>query len=139
VSAVRELRCPGTPACLDAVQDALELLWADAPGVDGTDRVLFETALVEIVGNIVEHARTTSGDAVSLALTLSVDAGSVRARLQDDGGWPPQEADPATARMPADELAESGRGLAMASAVAEVHHTRRSAGNVWTVVRHRTG
>ena len=139
VVAARELRCPATPACLDAVQDALGRLWTDAPGVEGTDRILFETALVEIVGNLVEHARTASGDPVSLDLTLSVDAGAVRARLRDDGGWPPPDADPAMARLPLDELAEGGRGLAMASAVADVRHTRLVEGNVWTVVRHRGG
>lgn len=136
---VRDLRCPGTPECFDAVSDELGRLWTDAPQVDATDRMLFETALIEIVGNLVEHARTPLGDPVDLDLQLAVDPATVRARLQDNGVWPPMEAtDMAGAGMPEDELAEGGRGLAMATALAEIKHIRIEDGNIWTVVRTRT-
>lgn len=136
---VRDLRCPGTPDCFDTVSDELGRLWTDAPQVDATDRMLFETALIEIVGNLVEHARTAVGGPVDLDLQLAVDPATVRARLQDNGVWPPPEAtDMSGASLPDDELAESGRGLAMATALAEVNYTRIEDGNIWTVVRHRT-
>lgn len=135
----RDLRCACTAACFDVVQDELARLWTDAPDVTSTDRMLFETALVEIVGNLVEHARTPAGDPVDLDLKLAVEPQSVRAHMQDNGVWPPGEAtDIDAARLPDDELAEGGRGLAMAGAFAEVVHTRIAGGNVWTVVRRRT-
>lgn len=138
MTAVRELRCTGTPEFFDIVQDALAGLWTDAPDVGTGDRMLFETALVEIVGNLVEHARTSAGNPVNIALELAVEPLTVRARMQDDGQWPPSEAtDISGAALPQDELAEGGRGLAMAAALAEVTYTRVVGGNVWTVVRHR--
>lgn len=139
MTAARELRCAGTPAFLDAVHDALTALWTAAPDVGDLDRMLFETALVEIVGNLVEHARTAAGEPVDVGLELAVEPLRVCARLQDDGEWPPPEAtDVSGAALPDDELAEGGRGLAMAAALAEVSHTRIAGGNVWTVVRHRS-
>ena len=131
----RSLRYPGTPTCLDVVQDALGRLWLDAPDVAGTDRMLFETALVEIVGNLVEHARQSDGRPVDVEMQLLVHPDRIEARLADNGGAPP--ADPAAAVLPADDLAESGRGLALAAAVADLEHIRSEGGNRWTVVRRR--
>jgi serine/threonine-protein kinase RsbW len=137
-----ELRCTATPACLDLVQDALAELWkaaAEQPGTDvgDIDRMLFETALIEILGNIVEHGRTPAGGAVEVDVELEVHADRVVAVLRDDGVEPP--VDLAGASLPEDELAEDGRGFALAGAVAEVTHSREAGGNVWGVVRHRTG
>ncbi|GAA4682989.1 hypothetical protein GCM10023215_16510 [Pseudonocardia yuanmonensis] len=131
----RSLRYPGTPPCLDVVQDALGRLWADAPGVAETDRMLFETALIEIVGNLVEHARRADGRPVDVEMQILVHPDRIEALLEDNGGAPP--VDPADAALPADELAESGRGLALAAAVADLGHVRFEGGNRWTVVRHR--
>ena len=134
---VRDLRCAGTTACLDVIQDALSGLWVDAPDVDGTDRMLFETALVEIVGNLVEHARTPAGTPVTITAQVAVHPDRVEARLTDDGIAPPLDL---TVDTPAaDEMAEGGRGLALARAVAEVLHDRGPEGNVWTVTRRRAG
>lgn len=46
---VRDLRCTATMACFDQVHDALAGLSDDARDVDSADRMLFETALVEII------------------------------------------------------------------------------------------
>ncbi len=132
----RDLRYPGTPTCLDVVQDALAELWTAADGVAEVDRMLFETALVEIVGNLVEHARQTDGRPVDVHLRILVHDDRIEARMEDNGAPPP--VDPAGAVLPADELAEGGRGLALAAAVADLAHVHRAGGNVWTVVRHRT-
>ena len=138
MTAAQELRCAGTPEFLDAVHDLLAALWEGAPDVGAADRMLFETALVEIVGNLVEHARTAEDEPVTVELELAVEPLRGRARLQDDGVWPPPEAtDVSGAVLPEDEMAEDGRGLAMAAALAEVTHARIAGGNVWTVVRHR--
>jgi len=119
------------------IQDALSGLWVDAPDVDGTDRMLFETALVEIVGNLVEHARTPAGTPVTITAQVAVHPDRVEARLTDDGIAPPLDL---TVDTPAaDDMAEGGRGLALARAVAEVLHDRGPEGNVWTVTRRRAG
>ena len=132
----RDVQCTASAACLDAVQDALAELFADAPEVDGRDRMLFETALVEIMGNLVEHARTPADEPVTIDVRVAVHPDRIEAVLLDDGVAPP--VDP-TAIVPVEDLAESGRGLALAHAVSEVtHDCRVGGGNRWTVTRRRT-
>jgi serine/threonine-protein kinase RsbW len=96
----------------------------------------FETALVEIVGNVVEHARRSDGQPVDVHMRIAVHDDRLEARMEDDGA--PSGVDPGTAVLPADDLAESGRGLALAAAVADLEHVRWAGRNVWTVVRRRT-
>jgi serine/threonine-protein kinase RsbW len=131
----RDIRYPGTPTCFDVVHDALAQLWSDARDVDQNDRMLFETALIEIVGNLVEHARRPDGHPVDVHLQVCVHPDRVEARMRDNGA--PAMVDTGTAEMP-DELAEGGRGLALASAVADLRHVRTEDGNTWTIVRHRS-
>jgi serine/threonine-protein kinase RsbW len=135
------LRATAGPELLDTVQDELGRVWAGAPArgagdVDDVDRMLFETALVEVLGNLVEHAHTSVGAAVRVELDLAVHPDRVEATLVDDGVWPP-DAVLDGAALPEDELAESGRGLALAAAAADITHTRVDGGNRWTVVRRR--
>jgi serine/threonine-protein kinase RsbW len=132
----RDIRYPGTPTCFDVVQDALAELWTDAEDVAPTDRMLFETALIEIVGNLVEHARQPDGLPVDVHMQITVHADRVEARMHDNGT--PAHVDSTGAEMP-DELAEGGRGLALAAAVTDLAHVREDDGNTWTVTRHRTG
>ncbi len=132
----RTLRYPGTPSCLDVVQDALAALWQEAPRVGDGDRMSFEIALVEIVGNLVEHARRSDGRPVDVHMRIAVHEDRLEARMEDNGIPPGIVA--TGAALPADELAESGRGLALAAAVADLEHVRHAGGNVWTVVRRRT-
>jgi serine/threonine-protein kinase RsbW len=131
----RAIRYPGTPTCFDVVQDALVELWTDAEDVGPTDRMLFETALIEIVGNLVEHARRSDGQPVDVHMQLLVHPDRVEARMRDDGVPSPVES---AAEMP-DQFAEGGRGLALASAVADLGHVREDDGNTWTIIRHRSG
>lgn len=134
---VRDLRCTATMACFDEVHDALAGLWDNAPDVGGADRMMFETALVEIVGNLVEHARTPDGLPVTIDGHVAVHLDRVEACLTDDGVAPALDlSEPAP---DADDFAEGGRGLALAKAVAEVSHARQGSGNVWTVTRRRSG
>ena len=43
---------------VSAVHEALEELWAETPGIASWDRMSFETALIELTSNIVQHARS---------------------------------------------------------------------------------
>lgn len=125
---VRSIRLPGRVESVDAVGRELADVWRDAPDVSPTDRVRVETALVEVVGNVVEHALAGRGRGEVL-LRLHVSGTEVVAEVADDGTE--LTVDPAAATMP-DAEAVSGRGLAMAVLVTdELHYRRDGEVNRW--------
>jgi len=65
----RTLRGPATPECLDRVHLLLADLLAEVADVADADRIGFETALGELVANVVEHA--TAHGPVRLAVELT--------------------------------------------------------------------
>jgi serine/threonine-protein kinase RsbW len=131
----RSLQVEATPACLDRVHVLLAELLADRPDVLDADRIGFETALAEVVANIVEH--TAAGRRVQLIVRLAAGPDRLDAELRDDG--PPVEVDLAGASLP-DASAEEGRGLALArAAVDDVAYDRDGAANRWRITRRRTG
>jgi serine/threonine-protein kinase RsbW len=124
------LRVPARPEALEQVHALVARLWEQAPGVPVECRTRFETAVVEVAANVVEHA-AAGPRPVQLVLRLSRRDGGVLARFEDDG--PPAEVDLAAVRLPGDD-AESGRGLWLARAAAdELTYTRDAAGNAWSV------
>jgi hypothetical protein len=64
--------------------DLFDSVEATVDEVDPSDRMLFETAVVEIVGNLVEHARTPDGTPVTITAHVAVHPDRVEARLADD-------------------------------------------------------
>ncbi|MBD8506710.1 ATP-binding protein [Hoyosella sp. G463] len=115
------------PDAIDAVHDLLAHLWEIAPGADDTHRMRFETAVAEIAGNIVTHGRDSGTSSFSLAVGIS--DGLLEAHFQDDGTQ--HDLDVASFELPGD-LAESGRGLAIAGALLDELHYRRAPGeNTW--------
>lgn len=125
---------PAGPATLVAMHDALERLWAEAPDVDELLRIRFTTALAEVVGNVVRHGRRDDGSAPQVDACVRAD-GDLRADIRDDGTSFPE---PLAVPEPVDELAESGRGIAMARAVLdELDYAREPGLNRWTLVIHR--
>ena len=119
--------CEG-PDCLERVHAACEALWRDVPDVDGTDRLLFETAVVELVGNAVEHAPGPGGSTVLLG--ASADALWVEVRAPG----PPVEVD-LDAPLPPDD-APSGRGIPLVRRTTDtLTLTREQDVNVWRAVR----
>lgn len=129
-----------TPAAVDEVQDALPGLWDLDGAVTAVDRIRFETALVEVVGNVVEHAYemdSTSGHVPGRALQvrLSLTAATVEGEVSDNGV--PVELDLARVTMPGED-AESGRGLALAlAAVDDLRYERSGGRNRWVLVCRR--
>jgi serine/threonine-protein kinase RsbW len=122
------------PSCLDELHAALDRLWAEAPEVDESQRIRFATALAEVVANVVEHGRTLRGGAPTLTVEVAVRPDRVRADVFDDGVAVGPRASPADV----DELAEAGRGLALAGAVLdELRYVREDAGNRWVLVVRR--
>jgi len=120
------------PAEIARLHELLEQAGAEHPDIDPTDLMLFETAVIEIATNVVEHGRP-EGE-VRWRFTLEVEAHALRAVLRDSGQEMPIDLD---REMP-DEEAEGGRGLALAGAILdEIAHERTDEGNLWRMVRRR--
>ena len=119
------LNVPATPAAIDAVHGLLAR-FLDAHGAGEAACIRFETAAAEVAANLVEHT------AAAFTLTLRRDGPLLAAVFEDDG---PAFADgPAAAVMP-DEWAESGRGLALATALLdELRYERDGPVNRWTLL-----
>ncbi len=118
--------------CLERVHDLVDELWTRVPDVEQSDRHRFETAVIEVAGNIVEHG----GPQVRLRLWLQVHADRVEAQFRDTGR--PVDLASVPDRVQ-DELAEDGRGLALARAAADdITYERTGSTNRWRVTKRRT-
>ena len=127
------LSAPAVPEVLDVVHAMLDQLCAGAGRLDDRDRARFETAVIEILANVVEHAfeqDKTSGRRFDI--TLLADDEQLEATLADNGL--PMALDLSNIALPDDELAESGRGLALATAALdELRYQRVEDRNHWTL------
>jgi serine/threonine-protein kinase RsbW len=98
-----------------------------------TDRILFETAVIEIAGNIAQHA--SGGSPLDFTLHLCVQPDRIEAEFSDRGRRVDVDLD--AVAVP-EGLAESGRGLAMAlAAVDELQYRREGPTNHWRIMRRR--
>ena len=135
-----QVSAPATPDMMDLAHEAIQRLWNANDTVGAVDRLRFETAVVEILGNIIEHAYAQDSHAPAtrrfdLALTVSDD--EVIAEFGDDGR--PVALDLSTVALP-DDYAESGRGLAMAmAAVDDLSYDRIDGRNHWRLSVRRKG
>lgn len=119
---------------VSAVHEALEELWAETPGIASWDRMSFETALIELTSNIVQHARSYRH--IICLVEISVTDDELRAVLNDSGEE--AEVDVASPREMPDEWAEAGRGIPFIQALVTEFDFRRVDGqNVWTIARTR--
>ncbi|CUR55779.1 putative anti-sigma regulatory factor, serine/threonine protein kinase [metagenome] len=121
------------PEGLDDLHDLLENVRASHPDLLAEDLLLFETAVVEIAGNVVEHGRPPGE--VSWTFRMDVRPDRLIGKLSDSGQA--YAAESATFEMPG-ELAETGRGLALAQlALDELTYERADGANHWIMVRNR--
>ncbi|PRY65893.1 serine/threonine-protein kinase RsbW [Glaciihabitans tibetensis] len=121
------------PDEVDVVHVALASLWAQDADVDAMDRMMFETALIELVSNVIEHG--DSQTTINCTLDLAVDESTMKAVLVDTAS--PPRIDLSPREMP-DEFAESGRGLAFIQALVDDFDYRRAGGsNIWTLNKRR--
>ncbi|MFB2583116.1 ATP-binding protein [Herbiconiux sp. P15] len=121
------------PDDVDAVHEFLETVWAANPEVSEHDRMAFETALVELAANVIQHAAGEGG--VTCVLTVNADENGLTASLTDtaDAGGIVL-----VARSMPDELAESGRGIALIQAlVDDLRYERIDERNVWSITKSR--
>ncbi len=128
------------PDSLDLLHQLLERVSGEHPDVSADDLMMFETAIIEIAGNVVEHGRPVGK--VVYEFGLDVLPGSLEGELIDNG-QAFSHLDGADlvdgARLPDDHMDETGRGLFLAVAVLdELHYTRTGGRNVWRMVRKRS-
>jgi serine/threonine-protein kinase RsbW len=129
----RSLTLQSPPDDVDAVHELVAGLWDDRPDVGALDRMAFETALVELASNVIEHA--DDGQGVTCTVSVTVDDGVMSARLRD--GSEPGDFRLSPREMPGVD-AESGRGLAMVQMLCDELTSERVDGeNVWSVRRTR--
>ena len=122
----------GGPGCLERVHTALGELWDEAPGIGDVDRLLFETAVVELVGNTVEHVT----GAVCSTVLLAASANALWVEVRSPG--PPVEID-LDPPLPPDDSG-SGRGIPLVRRTTdELTLTREDGVNVWRAVRSISG
>jgi serine/threonine-protein kinase RsbW len=123
------------PDLLERTHDEVARLWERHPDVGTADRRRFESGLIEVVGNVVQHGY--AGRPGPLLVELDVTAAALDAVVWDNGLAP--SIDLAQVTMP-DPLAESGRGLALALAsVDALTHERVHDRNRWSLHCDRAG
>jgi serine/threonine-protein kinase RsbW len=122
------------PDDVDNVHRFLETVWASDPGVESTDRMAFETAIIELASNVIQHA--DGGGGITWYLTVSCTPDTLTAVLYDGGVSAEVALDDRT--LP-DPLSESGRGLTFVQMLVDTLEYRRSErGNEWSISKRRS-
>ncbi|WP_210480120.1 ATP-binding protein [Naasia sp. SYSU D00948] len=123
------------PDDVNSVHALLEAVWAAHEDVGPIDRISFETALIELASNVIRHG--DDGDGVVCSVTVDVTEDRIEARLIDSG--PRGDIQLSRSELP-DELAESGRGIPLITALVDVVRYEHDAdGNRWFLSRRRSG
>ncbi|MCL1900408.1 MAG: ATP-binding protein [Promicromonosporaceae bacterium] len=118
------------PAQLEAVHALLKQVATDHPELDPMDVMLFETAIIEIADNVVEHGRP-QGE-VQWTFTIRVREDEIEAVLDDTG----QPFTPDTCSAMPDGYAEGGRGLPLAKQLLDrIEFSRFEDANHWRLTR----
>jgi serine/threonine-protein kinase RsbW len=121
------------PDSLELLHDLLQRVRADWPAIEEVDLAMFETAVVEIHGNVVRHGRPRGQVVYGFALEVHddrlvatlTDTAEPAPGLSQHGGLP-------------EGLAEEGRGLWLAKATLdELDYRRVGDRNSWRLVRRR--
>lgn len=124
------------PESIDLVQNAFEAWWTSLGDDSLETRFSFETAIVEIAANVVEHSRRSDADhGRRFTLELSATDDRLTAVFHDNGM--PSDIDLSAVSM-ADLEDEDGRGLALALLSLEsLDYQHEDGRNVWTLVCRR--
>jgi serine/threonine-protein kinase RsbW len=133
VLASRSFRGLAAEDAIESVHNDLDSLWLDVPFVQDMDQMTFTTAVIESASNIVQHAEPADQEPVELGVDITVRPTLLQARVSAYHAKPPfGPMEPA----PADEDAESGRGLALIQAlVTTVTFERQDGTNTWVLSR----
>ena len=121
----RSIETLAIPECLDEVHDLIRAVTAEG-GVPEEAVIRFESAAVEVVGNVVEHAAVANSQ---VSVTVEIGDGWLRGIVEDDGA--PAPVDLEAVAMP-EELSDGGRGLAIAvHMLDDFTYERRQERNIW--------
>lgn len=124
------LRTACGPNALATIVDAVKAAWAANTWVPEGIRNQVDIAVAEIAANIVEHAGRIHAATVEMRMRILPD--HVEVAFTDDGDGVDVNLD--GVQMPG-QLAERGRGLAIAQAVLDqLAYHRSELGNHWTLV-----
>ncbi len=125
----RHIECP--PDNVNIVHNLLNSVWVDKPMIADADRYSFETAIIELTSNVIQHGDTGSG--ISCLITINVFDDRIEALLIDTGIV--ADIDVEESVMP-DELAESGRGIPLIKALVDtLAYSRVGDLNSWQFAR----
>lgn len=117
------------PEGIEQLHGLLDQVRREHPELVARDVLAFETAVIEIAGNVVEH----DAGATTWTFTLAVTSTQLRGSLADNGTTFEGEL---STELPDDPLAESGRGIVIAgSLLDELSYERADGRNHWHMVR----
>jgi serine/threonine-protein kinase RsbW len=121
------------PDNVNTVHDYIQRVWLASPELDAMDKLKFETALVELAANIIEHSNDGGGVEGNLSITIHPDR--IRCSITDTSDPSNIELD---ARQMPEAYAESGRGIAFIQRLVDVlHYERRNGENFWMIEKLR--
>ena len=119
------------PETIGLLHELLDRVRAEHPDVQSTDIMLFETAVIEIANNVVEHGRPPGE--LSYSFTLADAPDRLRGLLSEGGEALPE----LSFKMPG-HMSEEGRGLALAKmALDDLEYARVDGRNEWRMTRVR--
>lgn len=119
---------------INTVHNFIENVWESNPELDAMDRLRFETALIELAANVIQHGG--KGGSIVATVSLSIDDDVIRGQIVDQSEAGAVEL--GLREMP-DEYAESGRGIAFIQRLVDVLHYERNGGdNLWMIEKRRT-
>ena len=125
----RVLQTTAGPGALADIATALEQVWVANPHVPPVERMHVELAAGEIGANIIEHA--ARGRQVWMTMDVIVSSDHLQVEFTDDGD--PVDVDLEAVCLP-DDMAERGRGLALARSVLARLDYRRTDVNHWSLL-----
>ena len=132
------LRADGVPESLELVHDLLEQVWESEAGIELMERIRFETALIEVASNIIEHSKPADSDPIRFRLELECSPERLYAEFHDNAkpaGIDLSAAPPPEELSSLENISSSGRGLALAKvALDEFSYAKLNPGNKWTLL-----
>ncbi|MCU1543194.1 MAG: putative regulator [Microbacteriaceae bacterium] len=133
VNEVAPLTLHSPPDNVNTVHDYIQRVWLASPDLDAMDKLEFETALVELAANIIEHSNEGGGVEGNLNITIHPDR--IRCDITDTSE--PSNVALGARHMP-EEYAESGRGIAFIQRLVDVlQYERRDGENFWMIEKLR--
>ena len=131
IDEILTLRTPADD--INVVHAYIERIWALHPDLDVMDKLRFETALIELAANVIQHA--DDGKSIVADVSIVIDSDYIHGRISDSS--PAVKVDLTRREMP-DGDAESGRGIAFIQRLVDVlHYERRDEENLWVIEKRR--